>query len=245
MDDILSGLLDVNPEKRDFHRAHGGDWHTAMRAYNRLEEARFAELLAGARVRYPRVRYLSAASPASGFTLTIVSHLDDPNDVIGHVFAVFETPWGWTEAFGFFPEVGTASSDQLNGVPGSVVFDYKHYSDWKAGKYLHVSRTFSLNVDQFQTALAEAYRQMLSPPDYRITATSKVPSHNLRETAISPNPTLAVDPVSMCGTFAASLARAAGIDLGVSGLGARPRALFKRWGGGHLLDQSQNLRNSP
>ena len=139
--------------------------------------------------------------------ITMVAHLKDSDDPIGHAFVILQDEDGHIEAYGFWPEDTEGSkSEYINGTPGIVRDEIAtgYYNAYKRGEGLNASRTLIVSEGEFNLAAAAIINYAAEPPTYKLLTT-------------------------MCATFTTNVAGATGNSLYI--VGPTPRTLYRNFAG--------------
>lgn len=145
------------------------------------------------------------------YNITIGSHLDGPNDLIGHAFISLEYPEGVKITKGFWPDGGfdlARKPDRKGVVFGmdGILLNDSAYLHKKTG--LSATKTFNINEKQAKAALKVIKRYEDKPPKYRLLT-------------------------NQCASFAMEVLRATGNNV-KAGIPARPTVIYETLSGKKL-----------
>ncbi|MEM7172319.1 MAG: RHS repeat-associated core domain-containing protein, partial [Pseudomonadota bacterium] len=153
----------------------------------------------------------SAGKPQSepkNHSLTVVAHLDDESDKIGHAFVILEDSDSNVLARGYWPEGGFATyGEAISGEIDGIVLDEMHtgyYEYYINGTNLNASKTFLITESEYKAAINHIDAVSQSPGKYSLFG-------------------------NMCGSFASDVASAAGQSTGV--IFSSPQNLYDEFGG--------------
>ncbi|MCP4487876.1 MAG: hypothetical protein GY820_11245 [Gammaproteobacteria bacterium] len=149
----------------------------------------------------------SQSSRPKDHKLTVVGHLSDGEDKIGHAFAILTDNNGNVVTRGYWPaDTSVGKGKYFFGTDGVVLDEITtgYYDAYLNDSGLNASKTFSITASQYNAAMGHINQVSANPGTYSLVT-------------------------NMCGSFASDVARAAGQSTGV--FFSSPRSLYEQFGG--------------